>query len=419
MSVMVHETIERMLRSQARTVPAGPLPGEDLVVLSHQRWATHVTAVHNLVVRLARHNRVLFVEPPDSMAWLLHEPPAREAMTWLLDPLERRGGNLYVYHTPPLFLPGQGRRPWIARSVTATYEYLVRRALVQAGFRRPIYWVFQFNAVWLVRALRARLVVYECAEEWAENTASPAVRRYIEQVDEQMCRTADLVFVPSSEMLRRKSPRNPHTYRVPWGVDIGLYATARRPETRIPEEIARLPRPIIGIVGMFDGRRLHVELLVELARRHRNWSVVLVGRCMPNLDTRPLTDEPNIHLYGMRPVEALPAYCKGFDVCILPYRVVEFTRSILPLKLVEYLATGKPVVTTAIPAAREFRDVYYVADTIDEFDRMVAEAIDEDGRHAAARVRRAAAYDWNAIAERKMAMAAERLRAKAGRNGQG
>ena len=410
MTLMTHDFIEKLTRQTNRANGSAPLHGEQIVFLSHQRWNTHVTAVQNTAVRLARHNQVLFMEPPDSIGWLLHEPPARAAMTWLLDPLERKSRNLHIYHTPPLFLPGQARADWIARSVTATYEFMLRRAMQRVGFRKPVYWVFQFNTVWLLRAMRARFAVYECAEEWAANESTPHVRDYIRRVDAEMCRTADVVFVPSQDMLRRKQEHNPHTHLGPWGVDLALYGRARLPETSIPEDVRNLPRPIVGIVGMFDGRRLHVELLRTLAQRHPEWSIVLVGRCMPNLDTAPLRAMPNIHLLGMRPVEQLPAYCKAFDVCMLPYHVLDFTRSIMPLKLIEYLPTGKPVVTTALPAAQDFRDVYYVAETVDEFDRMVVQALSDDPRKPELRVRRGADYDWDHLIDKRMQVVAGLMR---------
>ncbi len=412
MSIITHGFIEDLTRqTDAEHAPA-PLKGEQIVILSHQRWNTHVTAVQNTAVRLARHNHILFIEPPDSLGWLLHEPPARAAMAWILDPLERKSRNLYVYHTPPLFLPGQARARWVARSVTATYEFMVRSAMSRVGFTRPIFWIYQFNTVWLLQAMRARFSVYECAEEWAANESLPHVQEYIRRVDEEMCRHADVVFVPSHDMLRRKAAYNAQTHIGPWGVDLSLYSRARLPGTPIPEDVRDLPRPIIGIVGMFDGRRLHIELLRTLAMRHPDWSIVLVGRCMPNLDTEPLRAVPNIHLFGMKPVEELPGYCKAFDVCMLPYHVLEFTRSIMPLKLVEYLATGKPVVTTPLPAAYDFQDVYYVAQTIDDFDRMVGEALNEDPGRAAQRVQRGCDFDWDTIVNRRMQIAAGLLRSR-------
>ncbi len=388
---------------------ATTLSGEQIVFLSHQRWNTHVTPVHHTVRWLTRRNTVLFMEPPDSMGWLLHEPPAREAMTWIADPLERKHERLWVFHTPPVFLPGQASRRWIQRSLSCQYTWMVRAAQRRLGMRRPIFWVFQFNTVEVLDALRAAFAVYECAEDHAAYEVDERVKRHIVEMDARLCRRADVVLTPSRAMHSARIALNPRTSLVPWGVDTRHYGLARQAGTPVPDDVARLGKPVIGMFGMLDGRRLHVELLLRLSQRHPDWQVVLIGRCMPNLDTRPLLERPNIHLLGMKPVETLPAYCKSFDVCIIPYMLNEFTRSIMPLKLVEYLATGKPAVATALPAALELNGVIRIGATLDEFERHVVEALAEGPESAAARVRRAREYDWEAVAEQKLSIVAHEL----------
>ncbi len=385
------------------------LHGADIVFLSHQRWNTHTTAVQNTTLRLARDNRVLFFEPPDSIAWVRSEPAAREALTWILNPIERKSENLYIYHTPPLFLPGQARSRWISRSIIATFKLMIRHGCRRLGIQRPIFWVFQFNMSPIVRALRPRCTVYECAEEWDAYETDPQVKQYIREMDADLCRTADVVIVPSRALLEKKQPLNPFTHLVPWGVDTALYAQARSAETPTPADLRDLPRPIIGLVGMLDGRRLHTQMLREVALRHPDWSIVLVGRCMPNLDRSPLDPLPNVHFMGFRPVEEVPAYCKAFDVCMIPYMVNEFTRSIMPLKIIEYLATGKPVISTPLPAALECREILRIVHDSSEFEQHVLSALAEGPEAAEARIARAADYDWDVLTRRRMAAVASSL----------
>lgn len=393
-----------------------PLKGTDIVFLSHQRWNTHVTAVQNTVVRLAREHRVLFFEPPDPVSWLRTEPAARESLTWIGDPIERKNKNLWVYHTPPLFLPGQGRTRWIARSVSATFQLMIRMACNRLKFHRPLFWIYQFNTAGVVRALRPYCTVYECAEEWAAYETHPQLKQYISNVDADLCRSADVVLVPSRAMYDRKHGYNPETHLFPWGVDIDLYAQARRNETQIPSELHGMSRPIIGMFGMLDGRRLHNELLAELAKRHPDWSIVLVGRCMPNLDRSVLDPLPNVHFLGFQPVEVIPGYCKGFDVCMIPYMLNDFTRSIMPLKIVEYLATGKPVVSTPLPAAVELNDVIRVGGTADQWERHIEEALDERDEARQLRISRAAEYDWDVLVQRRLQAVAGYLQERKSRH---
>lgn len=405
---------------QATATPASPfaeqgfspdakLQGRDIVALAHQRWNTHTTPAHHIVRHLARANRVVFIEPPESLAWLLHEPPAREALRWLFNPLQQLETNLSIYHTPPLLPPGQAISPAVAAAFGAMYTRLVRRAIRSAGFTRPIFWVFQFSAANVVRSIKPELAVYDCGEEWAEYTTSPRVKKYLQKTDADMCRCADMVFVPSQAMYESKSPFNPNTHLFPWGVDTELYGQTQQSDTTVPHEISDAAHPVIGMFGMLDGRRLHIELLTYLAGRHPDWTIVLIGRRMKNLDDTKLREHSNIRILDFKPAEELPGFCKGFDVCMIPYMVNSFTRSIMPIKLVEYLATGKPVVSTALPAAKTFRDVIRVADTIEDFEECIIEALNEDAGRTAERIARSMEFDWNVLGQRKFALAADRL----------
>lgn len=120
---------------------APSLQNRDIVYLSHQRWNKHMTPTHNMVRHMVRTNRVLFIEPPESVGWLLHESPARQALRWIFSPLERLEANLYLYHTPPLFPPGQARSSMIAATVNALYTFHIRRAMRLAGFGRSVFWI--------------------------------------------------------------------------------------------------------------------------------------------------------------------------------------------------------------------------------------------------------------------------------------
>jgi glycosyltransferase involved in cell wall biosynthesis len=387
------------------------LSGQQIVYLSHQRWNTHTTPVHHIAERLSRENLVLFVEPPESVAWLFHEPPAREALTWSFNPLEQRSENFYIYHTPPLFLPWAARSRWISQATLAMQLRHVRYAMRRLNIERPICWIFQFNVSDLLPALNPSLTVYECAEDYAAYETRDWVRRYVEGHAERLCRECDCVLVPSEKMARMREWVGNRLHLIPWGVDVPHYAKARETETPIPPELDKLPRPIIGMFGMLDGRRMHYDLVLHLARRHRDWSIALVGRCMPNLNKELLDAEPNIHFFGMQPVDALPGFCKGFDVCMIPYRLNQFTEAIMPLKLTEYLATGKPCVSTELPAAKVFKDVIHVADSIESFEQGVIAALKQDTGQQR-RIERANEFDWEVIGSRRLAVAAQSLRKK-------
>lgn len=388
---------------------ATALQGRDVVVISHQRWDSHFTPVHGTTLRLAQRNRVLLMEPPDSAAGLLHHRGARVALMRTFNRLERFGSSLGLYHVPPLFMPFQPYSRLILRSIEATYLWMVRDGIRKMGLRDPIFWAFQFNISRVVDALSPPVSVYECVEEAAGFAKRERVRKYIQEMDAKLCRRADVVFVPNEQMCeaRRSIARGIHI--VPWPVDFEHYNRAMDPALPVPDDLRAIAPPIIGFYGNFDACRVDVPLIVGLARRRPDWNFVLIGRLWPGFDPAPLKEFSNIHLLGPRALEQLPAYIKGFDVGLIPYALNDYTRSITPLKLMEYLASGKQVVTTPLPSALAHGDVLRIARDIDEFEAQLAAALANPRDREVERLRVARENNWDAYMQRKTGVVAALL----------
>ena len=192
----------------------------------------------------------------------------------------------------------------------------------------------------------------------------------------QLLRTADLVIVSAGRLLQSKSPENPRTYLVRHGVDFDHFHRALEDGTLVPDEIAGLPRPIIGYFGWISQDWIDLELLVKLAERFSHGSLVMLGKIA--MDVSRLRAFPNVHLLGRKPYQSLPAYCKGFDVGIIPFPISEVTLNANPLKAREYLAAGLPVVSTAIPEV-EVLGLCRTARDHEEFFWQVEHALLEPG----------------------------------------
>jgi glycosyltransferase involved in cell wall biosynthesis len=238
------------------------------------------------------------------------------------------------------------------------------------GFRRPINWIFNPTAAIIAGELNEEMLIYYCVDEYAAFSGVPA--RALAELENRLLRRADLVVVSSEQLYQSKSPRNPHTVLVRHGVDFQHFRKALAAETLLPEDVARLPRPILGYFGLMAADWVDVDLLAEVARRYRHGSLVLLGKSV--MDLAALRRLQNVHVLGHKPYEQLPAYCKAFDLGLVPFPRNEATRHANPLKVREYLAAGLPVVSTPVPEV-EALGCCYIGDTADSFCAAIEAAL--------------------------------------------
>ncbi len=213
--------------------------------------------------------------------------------------------------------------------------------------------------------------------------------------DERLCREAIAVFPSNPKLLEQRKHLNPKHLLVPNGVDYEHFA---RTDLAVPEEMAGLPRPIIGFSGAVDAYKLDFGLLAEMARMRPQWSFVLVGKVGVCDDTAEaaLPTAPNLHYLGFRSYDILPAYVAAMDVGIIPYAINAYTEGVSPLKLYEYLAAGKGVVTTPLPFADAAGPLVRVAADASQF----VEALEDELAHPEREADRRAAAVANSWSER-------------------
>jgi glycosyltransferase involved in cell wall biosynthesis len=183
-------------------------------------------------------------------------------------------------------------------------------------------------------------------------------------------------------------------------VDVKHFGTARLPETPVPSDIAKLQRPALGYFGVVD-ERMDYDLVAALADAHPEWSVIIIG---PSTKVDPATfpQRPNLHWLGGRDYEQLPGYVKGLDVCLMPFAINAATEFINPTKALEYMASGRPIVSTQIEdVVLQFSSVVRIADSHASFISACEEAL---AKPDPARIQRglelAGRNSWEAIVDR-------------------
>jgi glycosyltransferase involved in cell wall biosynthesis len=267
---------------------------------------------------------------------------------------------------------------------------------------RPlVVWLSTPVPVHVLPRIPADLVVYDVMDELSAFRGAGT-----DHVDREplLLRRADLVFAGGPSLYAARRDRHPRVHLFASGVDAPHFAAALDRSTPIAPVVARLPRPVLGFYGVID-ERIDLDLLAEVARARSGWSIVLAGPVSGKIADRELPHAPNLHWLGAQPYAALPALLRGVDVCLMPFALTPATRFISPTKALEYMAAGRPVVSTPVPdVVSTWGHVVRVADGAEAFVAAVERALGED--EAGRRVRHAAerelvdAASWDGIASR-------------------
>lgn len=355
------------------------------VIAFAKDWHEDPTSNHHVLIELARSRPVLWLNSVATRTPKLTSGRdlgkiKRKLGEFARGPVEVQR-DLWVFS--PLVLP-LPHNPYAQRAnraiLRATIAWLRRRL----GLTRFDLWTFLPNTADYVGTLGERASVYYCVDEWSlfsyldEHATKAAEARLLAKVD--------ACFAINHALADAKRAHNPRTHVSPHGVDHALFATALDDATAVPADVAALPRPLIGFYGTLQDW-VDYELIAALARRRPDWSFALLGQALA--DVSAVRDLPNVHLLGRKPHRELPAYCKAFDVGLIPYRIDERMTYVNPIKLREYLSAGVPVVSTPVPEVVRYQHLCAVADGVDATEAAIAAALADGG--SAARAARSAA----------------------------
>jgi glycosyltransferase involved in cell wall biosynthesis len=294
------------------------------------------------------------------------------------------------------------------RLLLGTLKLLMR----VAGVKRPLTWFVVPHLASVAGQLGERLSVYYCIDDYA---ALPDVDvAAVKRMDETLTRNADLVFVASDTLLAGKRALNANTHLSPHGVDFDHFVKAQDPALPMPEDIAELvagKRPIVGFFGLIE-RWIELGLVAYLAQQRPDWTFLMIGRvAVPESEVPRL---PNLRFLGRRPYEALPAYGRAFSAAIIPYHLTPQVMHANPIKLREYLAMGKPIVSVSTPEIDKFAEVVAIARDRDQFlaalDRAVTQGLSAE--QVQRQTELAATMTWDANLRRVIATVEQQLAAR-------
>jgi glycosyltransferase involved in cell wall biosynthesis len=329
----------------------------NIVCLSHLRWHFVFQRPQQLLSRAAKDGTVLYMEEP-----VLSDGPAHMAVT--RDPATRV--LVAVPHLPA--------------NVTADQQHLWQERLIAAAIDRHVTgefvrWYYTPMALPFTHGLAAAAVVYDCMDELSAFAGAPPS---LQRLESELFARADVVFTGGQTLYEAKRASHSNVHAFPSSVDVAHFARARRHQAD-PMDQAGIPRPRIGFFGVID-ERMDYALVSGVAAARPDWHIVLIGPTA-KVDAAALPQAANLHYLGAKRYADLPAYIAGWDVAILPFARNEATRYISPTKTPEYLAAGKPVVSTSIrDVVRPYgqQGLARIADTVDDFVSAVDAALAEE-----------------------------------------
>jgi len=346
---------------------------------------------HQVLTRLSSYFNVVWCNPAPSWRKLWHSNTVGKQE---IDSAPPAMSGLTIYD-PERWLPAIGRPRIFANWTTQQRLRRAMQKLHARGCTATILYLWRPQFARALDLIRHDISCYHIDDEY---TFSP-VEKPLGREEAGLISRVDQVFIHSPALLEKKGHLNPKTLLVPNGVDFRSFSTP----VIEPVDMHSIPHPRIGYVGIIKNQ-LDIPLLVTLARRHRNWSFVFVGPenslgTYENL-IRELKSRPNVYFLGRKSVQDLPGYVQHMDVCMLCYKVDDYTNFIYPLKLHEYLASGRPVVGSPIRSLMEFSDVVRLARTPEEWSRALSESLAKDAMAPAQiQLRRAIArkHDWDRL----------------------
>lgn len=376
-----------------------------VIALVPDQWGLHWMGRHEVLTRMSRHLPTVWVDPAPGWrdAWRLSPPHGQPVQ--LPEPTTV-GEDFVVYRGRP-WLPHVYRPAAAGRFTQRRRLERARQLLRKRGCDAIVLFLTRPEFSPALDLLEHDLSCYAIRDEYS----FAAVERPIDPVEADLIARVDQVFISSVAMFERKGSINPHTARIPNGVDYAAYTTPMAE----PADLRQISHPRIGYIGWIK-EQIDLMLVRTLAQGHRAWSFVLVGPMRVAGDDAgvlsSLRELPNVHLLGVRPHTVLPAYFQHVDVTVMPYRLNDYTKYIDPLKLMQGLATGRPVISARIPAVRDLAAVVDVAVSADEWSAALTSALTPaamtpecvEARRAVARAR-----DWDGLVDRVVAEILERL----------
>lgn len=381
------------------------MKNKDIVVVGIQAWDIEIGSnCKNIASEFAKHNRVLYVNPPLDRATLKREMDTEKVQKRIrikngeAPDLVKVSDNLWNLYPKSMtesinWIPVHSLFKLLNKRNSRMFARDIQSAMDALGFEDVL--LFNDSSMFLGLHLKEFLQPQRYTYYMRDNLIKvPYWQRHGERLEPKIIKKADTVVNNSTLYTEYGLEHNPNSFMVGQGCDVSLFNDEEN-TIQIPSEFDAIPKPILGYVGYLTSMRLDLELLEFMAQAKKDWSLVLVGPEDEDFRNSKLHELDNVFFLGRKDASELPAYVKGFDIAMNPQVVNDWTIGNYPRKIDEYLAMGKPTLATRTKAMEMFQDHVYLAANKEEYVALAEQALSENSEELTqARIAFAKSHTW-------------------------
>ena len=321
--------------------------------------------------------KILFVEPAFSMWSNLRRLRLNDSKN--IEKIRKINDKIYVFK--PIWPLPFVRFNMIRKLNFDIYLKQVKKQMRKLDLRNVITWFSHPSYESIAGKFGEKMIWYDCTDDWSKMPAiTKHTARIFERQQDEIIRKANIVTVVSQDLLDKAKKINRNSYLIQNGVDFEFYSNAMNKNNSMPEDLKGVLRPILGYVGSIWADRLDFNLVKYIAEKKKNWSLVFIGPITVGSDLGNIRKFKNVHFLGKKSYQELPKYMTNFDICIIPHKKNELTESMNPIKLYEYFAIGKPIISTDIAGVRKYNDVIEIAQSYEEFVNFAENLLKNDSK---------------------------------------
>jgi len=360
-----------------------------MVVYSPFEWVNYCRRPHILALKL--YLDLLIIEPPVGLLFCwLHPDRIINYLKHNRKPRVEADGVMFYR---PLTLGTYGTNfkfPFLAKIDRILVKSQINKVIKKLNLTEyiKITYINKVQQYYLMNLLECNCQIYEVTDEYLVQPGESKVdiaksqTRKIKHAEATILSQANIVFASSANLCESRKLLNNNTYYIPNTADFHHFNKSTYPATIVPTEVLKIAKPRLGYIGNIN-ELIDIELLDEILNQNNNYSIILIGningkkKFKNSLQFTKFLARPNVHYLGYKDYSKLPDYLKGIDICLLPFKNCEWMQNSFPNKIFQYMASGKPIVSTDFPAIRSAAKFAYIASDKCQFIEYLKEALRE------------------------------------------